>query len=107
MHTRWQRYPKDGDEAGSFAYKMAAFLGVYPQDGGVTNKMVVCLQDGNSAAFLRVLSTRGQRAYMMAALPKRWRRGSFYLYNVDVIHKMAVYLQNGGVTNKMVTLPTR
>ena len=76
--------------------------------------MMPSLQDGDNAAFLRVLPTRGQRAYKMAALPKRWRRGSFFLYNVDVTHKMATrqavlptrwrrYQQDGGFTHKMPT----
>ena len=34
----------------------------------------------------------------MAALPKRWRCGSFFLYNVDVTHKMAT---------RQAVLPTR
>ena len=84
--------------------------------------MMPSLQDGDNAAFLRVLPTRRQRAYKMAALPKRWRRGSFFLYNVDVTHKMvtrqavlptrwrrfwefthkmAACIQDGGVTQKM------
>ena len=77
--------------------------------------MMPSLQDGDNAAFLRVLPTRGQRAYKMAALPKRWRRGSFFLYNVDVTHKMVTrqavlptrWRRFWEFTHKMAALPTR
>ena len=71
LPTRWRRYQQDGTfthkmptkwrlcrVSASFTHKMAACI----QDSGVANKTVAlptrCLQDGDSAVFLRVLPTR-------------------------------------------------
>ena len=170
VHTRWQRYPKDGvvgvfsyimstlptrwwrgrqfclqdgGVSGSLptrwrrAYKMAAFLGVYPQYGGVPTKWRHYPQDGSvltrwrcyqqdggfthkmptrwrqcrvSASFTHKIAAWEFFSYKMSALPTRW-----WLYHKMVTRQfclqdggfLGVYLQDGGVTNKMVALPTR
>jgi len=64
VHTRWRRFWEFTHnmvvclQNGGITHKMVVCL----QDGGVTNKMAAlptrCLQDGDSAVFLRVLPTR-------------------------------------------------
>jgi len=53
----------------------AAFLRVLPQDSGVHTRWLSYPKDGGVGVFsykMSVLPTRWRRAYKMAALPKRW-----------------------------------
>jgi len=59
----------------------AAFLRVLPQDSGVHTRWWRYPKDGGVGVFsykMSVLPTRWRCAYKMVALSKRWRRGSFF-----------------------------
>ena len=112
LPTRWRR--------GSFAYKMTAFLGVYPQYGGVPTKWRHYPQDGSVLTRWRCYQQDGGFTHKM---PTRWRQcrvsesfthkiaawESFpikcrrYPQDGSVHTRWRRYQQDGGFTHKMPT----
>ena len=98
VHTSWQRYPKDG-VVGVFSYIMSTLPTRWRRG------RQFCLQDGGVSGSLPTRWRRYQQdGGFTHKMPTRWRQCRV---SASFAHKMAACIQYGGVTHKMVALPTR